>query len=218
MFSNLKDRMSYANVVSTAALVIAVVGGGTAVAASVVPANSVGSRQIINNAVKSIDIKDDSLTGTDILEGSLAQVPSAANADNATNALNASNATTAGTANNVAPNSITNSNAFGTGNLGIVRGYAWNSSPSANADLTNNGYTYNRSGGAVNVVHNAAGNYTITFTGLNIGGGNVVVSAYGGANAVWCKSGGWGSSTMTVYCFNAAGALTDSSWTIAVTD
>jgi hypothetical protein len=58
MLENLKDKLTYANVASTAALCIALAGGGAAAAAALVPHNSVGSRQIINDSVKSIDIKN----------------------------------------------------------------------------------------------------------------------------------------------------------------
>ncbi len=182
MFSRLKARMTYANVASTMALVIAIGGGGAAVAATMLPANSVGSRQIVNNSVKSPDLKNGGVKGIDLAGGAINQ-PSV----------------------------------FGTGDLGVVRAYAWNSSPSASADLTNNGYTYNRSGGAVNVVHNSTGSYTITFAGLDLNGGNVVVSGYGG-NPTWCVVGSWGSSSVSVSCFDAAGSPADSFWTIAVSD
>lgn len=228
MLSKLKGRMTYANVASTAALLIAIGGGGAAVAATLVPHNSVGSAQIINgsvkgrdihpNAVGSIqakdgaltgtDVADDSLTGSDVDESSLGQVP---------NANNANTAGTATTANGLSSGAITNPNVFGTGNLGIVRAYAWNSSASADIDLTGTTYAYNRSGGTINVVHNSTGNYTITFAGLNIGGGNVVVSSYA-SGAIFCNSGGWSSNSMTVNCYNTAGAPADSRWTIAVTD
>lgn len=214
MLSNLRSRMTYANVASTLALVIAVGGGGAAVAAAKLPANSVGSKQVINNSLNSKDLKDDRVKGVDIDESTLGQVPSAANADNATNAGNAATATTA---NGLSSGAINDPNVFGTGNLGIVRAYAWNSSASANADLTSSTYTYNRSGGAVTVTHNSAGNYTINFAGLNLNGGNIVVSGYGGG-ANWCKVSSWGGSSVGVLCFNSAGAPTDSLWTIAATD
>ncbi|WP_395657743.1 hypothetical protein [Nocardioides sp.] len=212
MFSRLKTRMTYANVASTLALVVAVGGGGAAVAAAKLPANSVGSKQVINNSLNGQDIKDDRVKGADIDESTLGQVPSAANADAATTAGSANTATTA---NGLSAGAINNPNVFGTAALGVVRAYAWNSSASANATLTN--YTYNRSGGAVNVVHNSAGDYTITFAGLNLSAGNVVVSGYGGG-ATWCKVNSWGSSSIGVLCFNSAGAPTDSRWTIAVTE
>jgi hypothetical protein len=99
----LSNRLTYANVASTLALVIAVGGGGAAVAA--VAKNSVGSPQLKagavqtsdlgNNAVVSAKVKDGSLTGGDINESTLGKVPSAATADSATTA------TTATTADNV---------------------------------------------------------------------------------------------------------------------
>ena len=52
-----------------------IVGGGTAWA---LDRNSVRSRHIVNGQVKSSDAKNNGLTGTDIRESSLGQVPSAA--------------------------------------------------------------------------------------------------------------------------------------------
>lgn len=95
-----RPRASYANVTSTLALFIALSGG--AYAAAVLPANSVGVRQLKKNAVERVKIKnkavngakvlDGSLTGNDISEGTLGKVPSAAAADAATNATNAAHA------------------------------------------------------------------------------------------------------------------------------
>ncbi|CAI9404642.1 hypothetical protein [Nocardioides sp. T2.26MG-1] len=192
MFSRLMSRMTYANVASTTALVLVIGGGGAAVAASMLPANSVGSRQIVNNSVKSPDLKNGGVKSVDLKDGGVSAV-------------------------DLADGAIDRASLFGTGDLGIVRAYAWNSSPSANADLTNNGYTYNRSGGPVNVTHNGAGSYTITFAGLNLNGGNVVVSGYGGS-PTWCTVGGWSDSSVSVRCFDAAGAPTDSYWTISASD
>ncbi|WP_193607208.1 hypothetical protein [Nocardioides lijunqiniae] len=83
-------RLTYANVVSTLALVIAVGGGGAAVAAGLAK-NSVGSPQIRDGAVKRADlgrgsvvsakVKDGSVTGADVKEASLGRVPSAKRAD-----------------------------------------------------------------------------------------------------------------------------------------
>lgn len=201
MFNKISARLTYANVASTTALLIAIGGGGAAVAASMVPANSVASKQIVNGSVKSADLKNDGVRGVDVKESTLGQVPSAATADG------------------LATGAISGPAAFGSDNLGVVRAYAWNHSAGASADLTGNGYTYNRSGGAVTVTHNSVGNYTITFADLNLDGGNVVVSGYGsGSGAVWCKVGSWGSSSVSVYCFDSAGASADSQWTIAVSD
>jgi hypothetical protein len=108
----LPHRPSPAMVVACIALTIAL--GGTSYAAIKLPAGSVGTKQLKKNAVTAPKVKNNALTGADVLESSLAQVPSAAsavsaaNATNATNAshatnadhaTNASSATTAGTAN-----------------------------------------------------------------------------------------------------------------------
>ena len=113
-------RFLRGNMLALIALFIAL--GGTTYAATALPKNSVGPKQLKKNAVTApkikagsvtgakiganaitgANIKDDSLTGADILESSLGKVPSAANADHAsaadsaTNATNATNATTLG--------------------------------------------------------------------------------------------------------------------------
>jgi hypothetical protein len=85
-------RISYANVASTLALVLAL-GSGSAYAAAHVhlAKNSVTTKQIKNGTIKAADlkkatltgaqIKDGSLTGADIAAGSLGKVPEAATVD-----------------------------------------------------------------------------------------------------------------------------------------
>jgi hypothetical protein len=77
-----RRHFTYANVMSTLAVIL-VVAGGTALAASL-PTDSVNSKTVKNNSLKGKDIKDsslksadigdDSLTGADVLESSL-QIP-----------------------------------------------------------------------------------------------------------------------------------------------
>lgn len=62
-------RPSYANVVSTLALVVAV--GGGAYAAVQLPKDSVGSKQIKNSTVKSKDVKDGGLRASDLRAGEI---------------------------------------------------------------------------------------------------------------------------------------------------
>lgn len=82
-----RRRLSYANVMSTIAVFL-VVAGGSAFAASLA-ANSVNSKTVKDNSLKSLDLKDNkavstddvidaSLTGADIDESTLAQVPDSA--------------------------------------------------------------------------------------------------------------------------------------------
>ena len=93
----LRGQLTYANVVSSIALFMAI--SGVAWAATSLPRNSVGTAQLKKDAVTttkirnghvlSIDAKDDTFTGTDIREGTLGKVPSATNATNAGTAANA---------------------------------------------------------------------------------------------------------------------------------
>jgi hypothetical protein len=62
-------RLSYANVMATIAVVLAL--GGTATAAVTLPRNSVGSKQIRNGQVRSGDIKNATVSGRDVTPGSL---------------------------------------------------------------------------------------------------------------------------------------------------
>lgn len=86
----LSSRLTYANVASTLALVVALGGGGAAVAAGLAK-NSVGTKQLKADAVTSAKVKKDTLTGQDVKESTLGKVPSAATADTATTAARAGN-------------------------------------------------------------------------------------------------------------------------------
>jgi hypothetical protein len=98
------------NLIAYAALFFAL-GGTSFAAVQALPRNSVGTKQLKNNAVISSKVKNNTLTGADINEARLGKVPSARRADNAThataadsatNATNASNATNATNATNAA--------------------------------------------------------------------------------------------------------------------
>jgi hypothetical protein len=82
MFEKLRGRFTYANVVATLALVIAV-GGASAFAATKLAKNSVGTKQIKKNAVTSAKVKNQTLTGKDINLAKLGKVPQAQVADTA---------------------------------------------------------------------------------------------------------------------------------------
>jgi len=76
----IRQRLTYANVMSTIAVFL-VLGGGAAMAATQLAKNSVGSKQLKKNAVTAAKIKkgainsakvaDGSLTGVDVADGSL---------------------------------------------------------------------------------------------------------------------------------------------------
>ena len=98
----IRRRLTFANVVSCIALFIAL--GGAAYAAGKLGKNSVGTKQIKNQAVTAAKIKKGAITGTQIANGSLTgaqvnastlgTVPTAQSATTAQTAANAANATT----------------------------------------------------------------------------------------------------------------------------
>lgn len=88
----IRQRLSYANVMSSIAVFL-VLGGGAAFAASKIgsnqlKANSVLTGKIKKEAVTTSKLKNDAVTGAKAKESSFGQVPSAAFATNAANAEN----------------------------------------------------------------------------------------------------------------------------------
>jgi hypothetical protein len=96
----IRGRLTYANVIATLALFIAL--GGASYAAVKLPKNSVGTKQIKNGAVTGAKIKNGTVTGSKIAPGSitgaavasstLGTVPSATTATLATSATRAATA------------------------------------------------------------------------------------------------------------------------------
>ena len=101
----LRAKLTYANVVATIALFLAVGGGATAIALSL-PKNSVTSKQLAKGAVKTPDIAKDAVTGDKVKESTLGKVPLAAHADTAGTA---DSATTAASATNAAHAAVADS-------------------------------------------------------------------------------------------------------------
>src|SRR5215208_6773810 len=86
------------NVIGYLALFVAL--SGTAWAATQLPKNSVGPKQIKANAVRTSEAADNALTGQDVNEATLGQVPSALSAVEAQTATRAESADTANSAQN----------------------------------------------------------------------------------------------------------------------
>jgi hypothetical protein len=85
MLSNVRNSLTYANVTATLALVLAM-SGGVAVAVTQLDPNSVRSSHIVDDQVKSADVRDDSLpggglAGADLVESTLGKVPNASKVD-----------------------------------------------------------------------------------------------------------------------------------------
>jgi hypothetical protein len=70
MRNRLRPRLTYANVIATLALFLAL-GGATAYAASTLGRNSIGSKQLKRNAVTGAKVKDGSLSAGDFKAGQL---------------------------------------------------------------------------------------------------------------------------------------------------
>jgi hypothetical protein len=84
MFKIARERLSYANVIATVALFVALGGGAYAakvaknsVGASQIKKNAVGTSEVAAGAVGSSEVVDGSLVGADVAESTLGQVPSA---------------------------------------------------------------------------------------------------------------------------------------------
>ena len=95
MFTKVKAGLTYANVIATLALFLAL--GGGAYAAIKLPKNSVGSKQIKSNAVNSSKLKDGSLLSKDFRAGQLpagAQGPVGPRGADGTNGTNGTNGDT----------------------------------------------------------------------------------------------------------------------------
>ena len=98
----MRPKLSYANVVATLALFIAI-GGAGAFAATQLAKNSVGTKQLKKNAVTTAKIKDGAVTGSKVDLASLGTVPNATHANRADSAGTADNADTAKSAAALAP-------------------------------------------------------------------------------------------------------------------
>ena len=98
----IRSKLTYANVVATLALFIAV-GGASAFAATQLKKNSVGTKQIKNNAVTGAKIKNGSVTAAKVKSGSLTGTQiNASTLGTVPTAQTANTAQTAQTANTVA--------------------------------------------------------------------------------------------------------------------
>lgn len=90
----LRNRLTYANVMSTLAVFVAL--GGASYAATQLPRNSVGPKQLRKGAVTGAKVKPHSLTGIDLNLAKLGTVPAAAHAATADSAGHAASADSAG--------------------------------------------------------------------------------------------------------------------------
>jgi len=111
----LRKRLTYANVMATIALFVAL--GGASYAAIKLPKNSVGSKQIKKNSITAAKIKNGAVTGAKIQAGSLGTVPNATSAATAARATSAANADALG---GLAPGAFAASSQIATGGVRIT--------------------------------------------------------------------------------------------------
>src|SRR4051812_13671246 len=100
---NLRSKLSYSNLMATAAVFIAL--GGASYAAVTLPKNSVGTSQLRNQAVSTAKIRDGAITGSKVDLSSFGSVPKAdraASAEFANHATNADSATSSSFADSAA--------------------------------------------------------------------------------------------------------------------
>lgn len=93
-----------------------------------------------------------------------------------------------------------------------LAGYVWANEPASAAYTPSTTYQYNSSGASNTITRSGAGTYTVTFPGLGVDEGTVLVTAYGGGPER-CKVVSWNAVVpdlaVRVNCFNAAGAAVD---------
>ena len=93
MLRKFRPRLTYANVMATIAVFVAL--GGGAYAATHLPPKSVGTKQLKKNAVTSAKIRNGTITGADVNEAKLGRVSDAAHATSADTAASATSAAAA---------------------------------------------------------------------------------------------------------------------------
>jgi len=100
-------------------------------------------------------------------------------------------------------------------------GYVWANNATSASYSPSAGYSYNSTGGANTITRSGVGVYAVTFAGLVPPAapfGNVQVTAYGGG-AGYCKVASWVGTpdlTVSVRCFDGAGASIDSLYSVLV--
>jgi hypothetical protein len=224
VLAQLRSSLTYANVMASVAVFVALGGTSYAVATGSIDSreiknNTVSSKDIRNNGVSTLDLKNnsarggdvlnDSLTGDDVLESSLGTVPNATNATNATNAINATNATNATNAVNAA-NATNATNAGNANTLGGLTA-AQLQQPIAYGDWENNALVAGSTKNVNSVRDDGNGIYCIdvSFTPKV-----AVASADPGdfriANASAVPSGCEAGEDISVYTFSTGNTLSDS--------
>jgi hypothetical protein len=161
----MRRRLTYANVISTLALFVAL-GGGAYASAVYLPRNSVGTKQLKDGAVSTSKIQDGAVTGAKVVLSSLGKVRRAAHADTA------SDASALG---GIAAPHYTLSDC---GSIsGAIKGFVYVGANSAFSSTFIDLPGYNCSTEAIRVRRQAAGYYEVMFQGspVTLAFGNALV-------------------------------------------
>ncbi len=96
---------------------------------------------------------------------------------------------------------------------GAAGAYLWANQPSTASYTPSTTYQWNSTGVNNTITRTGVGLYTANMPGMSFLGGTVEVTAYGTGSA-HCKVTSWFASSVNVACFSAAGAPTDSMFTL----
>lgn len=134
--SRFRRHLSYANVMASIAVFVALGGGAyaaTTINGSKIIKGTVGGAKLKKGTITSTQVKANSLTGSSIDESSLGTVPSAQTAQTAASATTAATATTAGNANTAG--SANTAQSANTANHALSADTASKASTAASADF-----------------------------------------------------------------------------------
>ncbi|MEM6289539.1 MAG: hypothetical protein AAF845_20535, partial [Bacteroidota bacterium] len=100
----------------------------------------------------------------------------------------------------------------GASEAAVVIAYAWADDEGAASYTPDASFSYNGAGGAITATRTSVGSYQIAFADLNVEEGHVQATAY--RSDARCISDGWGDGVVRVRCYDPAGALVDSRYTV----
>ncbi len=115
MLTRIRSKLTYANVMATAAMFVAV-SGGAVYAATELGRNDVTAKNLAPKSVGSSELKKDAAKGGDVDEATLSRVPSATEANSADRAGSASEASTSDLLDGFDANSLVRTAAGSTAN------------------------------------------------------------------------------------------------------
>jgi hypothetical protein len=220
VLAKLRTCLTYANVMATVAVFLALGGGAYAAArigSAQIKDNSVASKDIKNNDIRSkdirtgnvgsSDIKNNGVSGTDVLESSLGKVPSASSADSATTAGDA------GKLGGLPPEGWVRRDCNSTN--GQIKGVATVTGSSSYTTTFSSVPGYNCSGLSVEANHQSLGRYQVRFNGSPVtqAVATAVVTGFS-ADSIGITNNGPGLFTVYVLDPSGTGAFVDDGFTL----